>query len=408
MFHVHATNERYAFKRNTAYLKGLILDTDVPMIAIGDRHLTVRIDLSRVEPSKLHRDRDRYSRLAPSAWLEQLGAMASRAVFLAVAEDHFGDRKNGRLALDTVTINRAESAGVSLEPQGGYLLPWRAKPARPEADGGPPAGQKPEPVFVPNGSPALIVNIGQHDGEMKSRAAAVTLERALERNGMLSSAYEPDDKVRGQAWYHAIPQIKDYDVIATDPDDPAAAGVNITRIEERLSSTERAEALAEFEAPRTRTALKLVPTDDGAGGHVPAPLPTDMAIVGDLDEDDEDDFRVLAAPDTTLTTAELRNLLTQVYFDPEDREDAANERIEFQNRAEHHAARILTNDTEADLRQILRVAHNELPWRLARSMGDDLEISWSQRGDRMTAEITDHSTGETAKRTIWGIDELDA
>ena len=401
MFQVHKARDRYAFGRKTAYLDGLIMDTEVPMIEIGGRHLTVRIDLSRVDPSKIERDRDRYPQLAPSPWLQKLAAMAERAVFLAVAEDHFGDRKNGRLALDTATIERAARADVKLEAQGGHLRPWHAKPTRPEDEGGPAYGAEPKPVFVPKGARALIVDLaGLRDGAQK-RAGAVTLERALARNGMLAGAYEPNDRVKGQAWYDALPRIEAYDIVAAGPD---GSEFNITKAE-KLKSKARHEALAKFQAPQTRTTLKLVPADEGRGA-VPGPLPTDMAMVGNPDKDDEDCFRVLVAPETTLTTAELRNLLMQAYFTPED-EDDGNEHVEFRNRAEYHAARIIAGDAEADLRQILRVAHNELPWRLARSMNDDLEVRWSQRGDRMTAEIVDHATGETATRTIWGIDELE-
>ena len=57
--------------------------------------------------------------------------------------------------------------------------------------------------------------------------------------------------------------------------------------------------------------------------------------------------------------------------------------------------------------QELGLEHEELPWRIDSRIDDDTEIRWSRRGDRMTAEITNHTTGDTATRTIWGIDELD-
>ena len=412
---VHASRSRFSFDRDNACFKGLILELDMPTTEIGGMHLSTTVDLSKVDPGKIERAAERCTQLAKTPWSRALGLEAERAIYLAVADDAFGF--GPKLAMSTDTLRKANRRGVKLEPHGGNLTPWTAKPGRSAVNGDPELDTC-KPVFVPEGTDALIIDLkaDPDQGEVERRAREVTLERALEGNGLLDRAYEPNPTVEGQRWYDRLTRIRDFRVAATNADGEEAY----------ITGPRGDNPGTVLEAPAGRPRLKLIPRthggppagppledtggapEDGPAGMLDhPPLATDLALTAEPDIPES--FHVFVAPDTELTTAELRDLITRAYFTPysDSEADHDGERDRFRTEAEHHAARILEGDTDADLRQILRFVHNELPWRLDSRLDDDTEVRWSRRGKRMTAEITNHATGETATRTIHGIDELD-
>ena len=412
---VHASRSRFSFDRDNACFKGLILEMDTPRTEIGGMHLSTTVDLSKVDPGKIERNAERCTALAKTPWSTALALEAERAIYLAVADDAFGF--GPKLAISTDTLVKAERHGVKLEPHGGSLTPWTAKPGH-GAITGDPTLDTCRPVFVPEGTDALIIDLkaDPDQSEVERRVREVTLERALEGNGLLERAYEPNPTVEGQSWYDRLTRITDFRVAAADADG-----------EEVYITGPRGDSpCAALEAPAGRPKLKLIPRthigppagpplgdaggapeDEPAGMLDHPPLATDLALTAEPHI--PENFHVFVAPDSELKTAELRDLIMRAYFTPysDGEVDQDDERDRFRMEAEHHAARILEEDADADLRQILRFVHNELPWRLDSRLDDDTEIRWSRRGDRMTAEITNHATGDTATRTIHGIDELD-
>ena len=70
---------------------------------------------------------------------------------------------------------------------------------------------------------------------------------------------------------------------------------------------------------------------------------------------------------------------------------------------EHFAACLVENREQADLRRVIRIAQEELAWRVG--LNDEAgpqEVSWTSDGDTATAILTDRKTGRKTTRTMTG------
>ena len=198
----------------------------------------------------------------------------------------------------------------------------------------------------------FILEINERAADIPKGAGAM-LEHALAINNLIDSVFEPSRHAEGQDWYDRLPWIVEAKWFVR-PDQ-----------KKNWVQADTTPAL-ELTSPGTRPEIEVRLYD--SDGDVVRTIAAEIAIW--YDGYDRTDSALYVSPTTTLTVAEMTELLTDAVFgpgcqdsDPNPDRTNTDERQEFKMDAEYRAGEILENETTADLRRIARITQNGLSWR---------------------------------------------
>ena len=365
LFGVYTTGSRPGRPTDTC-IGGLPIDARLPTASTGDATWTVHA-MSPTPLPGIRREDPAQTTIEETAEAKTLRYEAEKTIYLAISET------GGLRGIYTETLKRAKSFGIDLPTEPGSLVPWTPTtadiPTRRSKDR--------ERQAIQPGNDNLLIELDQED----RYSAEAMLGRALDVSSLSEQAFKPDDHFEGQAWYDTMPRITKVECLIVDGDERIA-----------IDSEDAIPMLS----PPARPRLELRLLDEKC--NIVKTLQTDVGLVSEAD--DLDTAALYVSKPTTLKVRELTDMLTSALFVNETLESALEEHTQFRAKAEHRAAIILEGRNQADLRQVMRVAENDLVWRLNRTLTDDEELRWSLRQGEMHAEIVNRSTGETAARTM--------
>ena len=259
---------------------------------------------------------------------------------------------------------RARKAGIEIAPPPRELRPWRPDIA--DID-----DWRDAPKLEPVGADALIVACDPEPPEAQS------VWRAAERNGVAHRLFAPDGRLRGYAWYDAVPRMAGIRTLVT------ADGR--TRSLDACASPERAgvPAAAAPERPDSiRFGLTVRPAE---GVERVLDLQGDLAFAGEPWSRVGEALPLVTA-DSGLDPMALADLLRAAFFCPSDDAGADSwerQRDEFERDALHLATRLLVSDDEARRTSIADAVARDLFWLIPHERGVDIAV----RNRRVTVTL---------------------
>lgn len=125
------------------------------------------------------------------------------------------------------------------------------------------------------------------------------------------------------------------------------------------------------------------------------------------DEEILEHTTVWLAREADISVNELTRLVMNARYDAGEYDEAHDSftcrYLQAHPRYEHFAARLVEGTEQADLRRVIRIAKQDLAWRVGVNDDDGpAEVTWSTDGDKATAMITDRRTGRTTPPAAGG------
>lgn len=219
------------------------------------------------------------------------------------------------------------------------------------------------------------------EDDIDDRDAVIeTVRRALEVNGLVKQAFEPEPTYAGQKWYDRIPT-------ATF----ARASV-ITKDRQHLEVRNVEARRRNAGGERMDVELTLYDVE----GRPLATMPTDLALTGE--SGGLDTARIFLSGTTLLTPAQLLASLTRAYCDHDRLHEAADWNA-FRANAEYVATKLLRSHDDADLMQIIRATDENLTARIRRKpdAAEDIRITIARTG--ITVDLVNHETSSVTTRS---------
>ena len=375
-FGVYNEHHHWWNRPGSVSLAGLIARLELPTVETPDKTWTVHAEMA-APVLGIRLDDAASKNLEKGPGTDKLHEEAERSIYLAIANVHGPDH-----GLDTESLARATALGVDIIATGGSLPIWTALKADPRTR----RMVKTRRRAVDKHADNLIVDLFRKNEESdqnpdRAVIAETMLKRALELNGRAERAFKANPRFEGQKWYDRIPKVAEVRCFVIDGE---------KKIEIASGEAER------FMSPVARPKLDLGLYDDRK--RLITRMPTDLGINRSANALDITDLYV--SDPTTLTVRKLAELLKNTLFIADEADDAYEEQQRFQDRPEHQAATILEGPDQADLRQMMRIAHNAMRYRLQRDLSRDEQatVRWSR--NRLEAQITNVETGETITRMM--------
>ena len=194
----------------------------------------------------------------------------------------------------------AASMGVNLPEPKPALSRWRPGSARSAH----PYRAKIEPLS----QDAILIN-----PSMLPPSDQQVLSRAAGQASVIERLFQTEPALNGFEWYDRLPLVDDVSLHYT------VNGVTATieSLRKQLDSDDRTDDLV---PPRPNTALALLRATDRAGNATTLGMPTDVLLANEFQED-QDDNQPMVTKDSTISPADLADMIVEAYFHPSDDRD---------------------------------------------------------------------------------------